>query len=180
MAGFGGHSWVDQILPKVIDRLAGTLKSFQKDRIFQSLFADQVHVDWPVADRFITLKVLDFPVNNRYVDGGGDINTPIDSKLIVTAFVRLEADPEFRSSVNVQDEARGVYKLLQQICSCLQMWDGPAGTADAGLQMLTRPMRLSPGFRIEAKSGKDNTRWTVCPRTWELPFVANLGEPYPD
>jgi len=178
MAGFGGHTWPDKLLPRVIDRITGSIKSLQKDRVFSSLFEDSVHLEYPVADRFITLKVLDFPVNNTYVDGGGAFNTPVDSSLIATAFVRLEADPEVRNTVNLQDEAKGVYAFLQQIATCLQMWDGPVG--ENGLQAFTRPMRLMPGFRIQPKSGRGNTRWTVCPMTFQMPFVADLAQPYPD
>jgi len=178
IAGMGAHTWPDKILPKVVDRIVGSVKSLQKDRVFQSLFSDQAHLQFPVADRFVTLRINEFPVDNRYVDGGGSINTQFDSRLVVTAFVRLEADPEEKSTVNMQDEAAGVYRFLRQIAACLQTWDGPTDP-DSGLSMLNRPMRLDPGFRVESKNGKDESRWTVCPMHFELPFVSDLGVPYP-
>lgn len=177
-AGMGSHVWVDKILPKVVDRIVGSVKSLQKDRVFQSLFDDSTHVEYPVADRFVTLKVLEFPVRQEYVDGGGNINTLFESSLVVTAFVRLEADPEEKSTVNLQDEAKGVYTFLRQIAACLQTWEGPTDSV-TGLAMLARPMRLSPGFRISPKGGHANTRWTVCPMTFNLPFVGDMGVDYP-
>lgn len=176
--GMGAHIWVDQLMPKLVDRIVGQVKVLQKDRVFQSLFDDQVHLEWPVADRFVTLKVLEFPVRQEYVDGGGNVDTLLESRLIVTAFVRLEADPEEKSTVNLQDEASGVYQFLRQILTCLHTWEGPTDS-DSGLAMLARPMRLDPGFRIQAKAGKQNSRWTVCPMNFNLPFVSNLGVPYP-
>lgn len=178
MAGMGAHVWVDQVMPKLVERIVGQVKSLQKDRVFQSLFDDQVHLEWPVADRFVTLKINEFPVNQKYVDGGGGIVTLLESRLVVTPFVRLEADPEEKSTVNLQDEANGVYRLLKQVATCLQTWDGPTDSV-SGLSMFARPMRLDPGFRIQAKSGQNNTRWTVSPMSFNLPFVAALGAAYP-
>lgn len=179
MAGFGGHSWPDQFLPKVIDQIVGSVKTLQRDRVFQSLFEDRVHLEWPVQDRFVTLKINEFPVRQEYVTGGGDIDTLFESRLVVTAFVRLEADPEVRSTVALQDEANGVYRLLKNLAACLQTWDGPVSD-DQGLQMFARPMRLDHGFRIESKGGRDNTRWTVCPMNFNVAFVGDMSAPYPD
>lgn len=176
--GMGGHVWVDKILPKVVERIVGSVKNLQKDRVFQSLFSNSAHVEFPVADRFVTLKVIDLPVRNEYVDGGGNINTLFESRLVVTAFVRLEADPEEKSTVNLQDEANGVYRFLRQIAACLQTWEGPTDPT-SGLSMLARPMRLDPGIQIEPYPGKNNSRWTVCPMTFNLPFVGDLGVDYP-
>jgi len=176
--GMGAHVWVDQLMPKLVDRIVGSVKSLQKDRVFQSLFDDAVHLEWPVADRFVTLKINEFPVHQNYVDGGGSIVTLLESRLVVTPFVRLEADPEEKSTVNLQDEANGVYRFLKQILTCLQTWEGPTDPT-SGLSMFARPMRLDPGFRIQPKGGRANTRWTVCPMNFNLPWVANLGVEYP-
>ena len=178
ISGMGAHTWPDKILPKVVDRIVGSVKVLQKDRVFQSMFDDSTHLEFPVADRFVTLRINEFPVNNNYVDGGGNINTQVDSRLVVTAFVRLEADPEEKSTVSLQDEAAGVYKFLQALATCLQTWEGPTDPT-SGLSMLNRPMRLDPGFRIQTKPGKQNSRWTVCPMNFQLPFVAALGVDYP-
>ena len=178
MAGFGEHQWPDRFMPDIAARIADNVSGMDRNLVFSSVYDDSVHLEWPPADRFVTLFTSSFPVDQPDVSGGGEYNTPFDCKLIVTAFCRLEADPEVRSTQELEDATFGVYRFLKDILTALQMYPGAILTGDT-LYYLRRPLRISPGFEIRKKSGKASTRWAVAPMTFEMSFVADLGVDYP-
>jgi hypothetical protein len=175
--GYGNQTWPDQWLPGVRARLVDKVRSLTKDRAFMSMQGEEFHLNFPVADQFITLFTPDFPVDQNMVTGGGNINTAFDSTLETTVFCRVESDVEGRSVEQLEEYAIGVYQFIQQVMTALQDWQGP--TADDGRQMFRRPMRTRPGFRINRKPGMNNKRWAVAPISWECSFVGNLGNNWP-
>lgn len=175
---YGFQTWPHIFTPAVCLQLAAVLDGFSNDRVFASTYDDDFHIEFPVADRFITVFSPNFPVEQASVSGGGLINTGFDSLMLTTAFVRLEADPEGRSTQLLQEEAFGVYKLIQNLISCLQMWTGPID-ATTSMAHFRRPMRLAPGWKVDRRKAKSGGRWAVVPVSWEVSFVGDLGEPYP-
>lgn len=170
---FGSHCWMPDFIPAVYARIVDQVPGMTRDRVFSSLLPDEDHLKWPPADRFVVGFMGNFPVDQRMVSGGGNLNTAFDSTLVLTAFCRLECDPETSSTQQLEDEVNGVWKFVQRILTALQTWEGPRGPD--GLQTFRRPMRVAPGFRIERKSGGDRIRWATAPLSFEVSFVANLG-----
>lgn len=175
---FGYQTWPDELTPELVKRLVADVPGMTTDRVFPSLFPDDWHIEFPPADRFITIYFSNFPVNAPGVSGGGNVTTELESVCVITPFVRLESDPEGRSQQQLSDAVYGVYKLLQQVTTSLQIWDGPVDAA-TDMSYFREPMRLSPGFRIDRKTSKGQKRWAVCPMSWQIAFVADLSAPYP-
>lgn len=172
MPSYGSHVWMPDFTPAIYQRVVDRVPQLTRDRVFSSLRSDDDHCRWPPADKFVTGFFSNFPVDQRMVGGGGLYNTAFDAALVLTAFVRLDADPELASTRQLEDEADGVWQLLQKIIAALQTWDGP--TNDDGLQVFRRPMRIAPGFQVH-KRAADTGRWAVAPMTFECSFVADLG-----
>lgn len=175
--GFGAQTWIDELTPAIGDRVVSEVSDMTGDRVFESLYPDDDHLAWPPADRFVTVYGSNFPVDQTDVLGGGSHNTAFDATVVLTVYVRLEADIEGHSVQQLRDEARGVYKLIKEIITALQTWSGPVDSA-SGLSKFRRPMRVAPGFRVNKKTGKDGRRWAVSPVSFEVSFVSDLGNPY--
>lgn len=182
--GAGKHVWVTDWLPLVRDRLLAAVSGMTADRVFVSAWAAEDHLKFPPDDRFITLFVGDFPVDQRNVDGGGSVNTAFDSTLAVTAFARVEADIENWSPQQLMETSIGLYPFLQQILAALQTWPGPDPVADPDapdaemLLPFRRPVRIRPGFTVRPKTGGDGKRWAVAEMKFECSFVSALGPTY--
>lgn len=178
MNNYGTQTWSHKFFPGIRALITAGVPGMTADRVFRSNYDAQVHLDNPPADRFITAFMPSFPVDTRAVDGGGKYTTPFNATLELTAFVRLEADIEVRSTKAMEDEANGTDVFLQQLVSTVHMW--PGEVVD-GLYYFRRPMRLRPeGIRVErARRGHNNTRWTVATVFLEVSFVGDLGSPYP-
>jgi len=179
---FGAPTWVGIIQGALNDYLANSVQSMTTDRVFSSVWEDEVHLKLPPADRFITTFARDFPVDQQDVLGGGDINTAFDTAMDVKLFTRVEADLEGRSRELLKEQVNGVYDFALQVISALQMWPGPTTTGAVGtISQLRRPARIKPGWRVEKKSVSGpagTTRWVIIPTTWEMSFVADLGNAY--
>lgn len=178
---FGQQAWIDEILEECANYLAGALSGMTTDRVFPSIWDDDLHLEFPPADRFITLFAGDFPVDQNNVQGGGAINTPFDAAVVVTMFTRVESDIENRSRQSLVEQVNGVYQFAKQVIAALQMWPGPVVTDDAAntVSKLRRPARIKPGWRVVRKKNAQGQRWTVAPATFEMSFVSDLGSPYP-
>lgn len=176
--GAGAQTWVDQWLEPVRQRVIDRVSGMTRDRVFPSAWEIDDHLKYPPADRFVTLFVGRFPVDQTDVSGGGAINTAFDSVLTVTPFTRVEADIENWSEQSLTEATIGVYQFVHSVLTALQMWEGPENTAGTML-LFRRPMRVSPGFDVLKKSGKDGRRWVVAPMSFEVSFVSDLGVPYP-
>jgi hypothetical protein len=174
--GFGGQTWPHEFTPAIADYFGDTFPGFTRDRVFASGFTVEDHLRFPPSDRFVTLFFPDFPVDQTMVTGGGTYNTAFDSRMEATVFIRLESDIENRSPQQIENEALGVYKLLQDLLTAAQMWNGPVGTDNRSV--FRRPMRTT-GFRIQRKSGHADSRWMVSIMSFEVSFVSELGTPYP-
>lgn len=175
---FGAPTKVPPIHAGLNDYLAATIPSMTTDRVFSSVWDDEVHLKYPPADRFITTFGRNFPVDQTDVLGGGNINSAFDAEFDVKAFTRVEADIEGRSIEQLREMVTGVYDLADQIITALQMWPGPTATGTHGAtSILRRPARIKPGWRVEKKT-MERQRWVVITSTWELSFVADLGNAY--
>lgn len=164
-------------MPVLISQLVDQVAGMTTDRVFESVWTDEMHLTWPPADRFIALYAHRFPVDQTDVSGGGELNTAFDAQVKTTAFVRVEADIENRSGQFLTDQVRGVYLFAKEIIEAFQMFDPPAqDSSGVGLNVLRRPMRLVGDWSIQPKSGKENSRWGVIPINWEVSFVADLGK----
>lgn len=170
---YGSHVWPPQLLGPIYERVADSVAGLTRDRVFSSLWDEDDHLKWPPADRFVTGLMANFPVDQRDVSGGGNYNTAFDAVTVLTAYVRLDADIENRSTQQLTDEVNGVYTFCQDIIACLQTWDGPVMSDD--LRAFRRPMRIAPGWQIRKKSAGAKARWAVAPMSFETSFVANLG-----
>lgn len=175
--GFGGQTWPSDFSSAIAEFFADSFPGFTRDRVFASGYSIDDHLRFPPSDRFVALFFSEFPVDQTMVTGGGTYNTAFDSRLEANAFIRLEADIENRSPEQLENEVLGVYKLLKDMLTAAQMWNGPIGTDNRSL--FRRPMRISPGFRIQRKSGRNDSRWMVSTMNFEVSFVSSLGAPYP-
>jgi len=174
---YGSQTWVNTLLDAAISLLVNGLPGMTADRVFLSAWDESMHLDFPPADRFVTLFTPSFPVDQTDVEGGGAINTAFDSRLDVKAFVRIEADIEGRSGQYLSEQVRGALVFAQQVISLLQTWPGPDdGT---GVSQLRRPLRLTGAWTLSWKTVKDGKRWGVISIPCEMSFVAALGSPYP-
>ena len=173
---FGFPTWPDQYGTALITQIVENVPGMTSDRVFWSTYNDQIHMDFPPADRFIALFQPYFPVDQASVSGGGEYTTKIDSQLVGKLFIRLEQDIEGRTAQWLNDQAFGAYKFIQQFVTSIHMWKGP--TDPTGLALFTKPMRL---LRFEVNKDnrdKDGGRWGIVTSNWEISFVADLGKPY--
>jgi hypothetical protein len=179
---YGAQTWIDVLQKGVQDYLVNTIPGLSRDRIFPSVWDDDLHTEFPPADFFLTLFVPDSPVDQTDVTGGGAINTAFDSTLLVTLFLRLEADLENRSPQFLAEQVGGVYARTKTVISALQMWPGPTITGPDGsaISQLRRPLRLRPGWRVTRRANRAGQRWGVVPISFEMSWVADLGSPYPN
>lgn len=182
--GHGQQVWVGDFMPAVVERIVGQCPPLDKSRVFRSLYPPEDHLAFPVADRFVTLFNGSYPVDEKNVLGGGTHNTAFDHRMTMTAFVRLEADPEHHSTQQLADEASGVDAFVKQLITSLHTWDGPEITdpddPTISRYAFRRPvLNVKPGFEIRTKTGPDGRRWAVVSVAWQLSFVADLGNPYP-
>lgn len=177
MPNYGAQTWPDQFLPDVAKRIADNVAGLTRDVVFASIYEVKDHLDWPIADKFITLFDARFPVDQKDVLGGGTENTAFDSVLSVNVFCRVEADIEHRSAQFLEDQTFGVYKFVQQVLTAIQLYNGELDST-ANLYKLRWPMRVAPGWDIRPASGKNGWRWGVAEMKFEVSFVADLGNPY--
>ncbi len=176
--GFGRHSWPDTFSPIIAQRVVDTVPGMTRDRVFSSVFPDKFHLDFPVADKFVCLFIPSFPVDQKDVTGAGSYNTAFDSRLEVRGFVRVEADAEGRSNTWLEDQTFGIYTFAQQLLKSLHMWNGTydlSAPDTPTLRFLRRPMRIMPGFDIERREGRGESRWGLIKSTYQCSFVASLG-----
>ena len=177
-ANFGFPTWPDQYGASIIARLVDKVPGMTQDRVFWSTYDDQLHLDFPPADRFITLFQPQFPVRPGSVSGGGKFTTEFESRLVAKAFIRVEADIEGKTAQWLNDQAFGVYSFAKQMVSGLQVWEGPTDPVTT-MSLFTRPMRLMPGFEISKHNrDKNGGRWGICTSNWEVSFVSDLGTSY--
>lgn len=177
MPNFGAQTWPHRFLPDMRDRVVSQVPELTADRVFRSNYPDDDHVKFPPADKFVTLFMPDFPVDQPAVSGGGAYNTPADGSLDATVFVRLEADIEHRSTQAMEDDANGVDQFVLKVLTALHMYPGLLDDA-SGLYVLRRPMRARR-VTVVRKPGAGDARWNVAKINFEVSFVADLGFPYP-
>lgn len=175
---YGLPTWPDRFSPKIAQQLVDKVPGLNADRVFSSAFTDEIHLQLPPADRFITLFMPDFPVDQPGVSGGGIYTTGFDATLEANIFVRLEADIEARSGRLLEEVSFGVYEFVRQVLAALQMWPGPVDAdAATGLSYFKRPMRLRR-FQIHKKGGIQSSRWAIAATNWEVAFVGDLDKNY--
>jgi len=179
--GYGNQTWPTEYLPLLVKYLGvdAGIAGLKEDRVFLSVWDDKTLLLFPPADRFVAISQPNFPVDQQDVLGGGAINTPFDSELLVRVFVRVESSIEGRSTQVLTDDVLGLFKFLQDILTAFQMWTGPIATVAPTRSLFRRPLRIAPGFTIESKDGGADSRWALAKMRYELSFVSNLGQNYP-
>lgn len=176
--GMGAHVWVPEVSKALGDQICATVSPpISRDRIFRSNYQDDDHLRYPPADRFVTLFWPRFPVDKPCQAGGMVYNTAFDAVVAVTAFDRLEADIENRSTRQMEEDATGTDVMIQQILKSVEGWAGTTDD-DENLQIIRRLARIND-IVVNRKSGKDDSRWVVAKLNFELSFVADLGFVYP-
>lgn len=177
---YGAATDPSKFMPLLAQQVADSVDGLKRDRVFRSNYEPAFHLEFPPADRFVTLFLSDFPVGQPGVSGGGRITTTFNSKLEVNAFVRLEADIEGRSTSFFEDQAAGQDAFVHAVIGSLQMWDGPLDDDGATFQFV-RPARLDPGYRVVRKTVNGPSgpvRWCYAQLTFEIGWRSKL-DAYP-
>src|ERR1051326_3835407 len=118
----GQQTTPQEFMAQIAQKLVDDVDSMTADRVLLSVWDSDLHLNFPPADRFITLFASDFPVDQKDVTGGGAINTAFDSTLEITLYTRVEADLEGRSGQFYLEQVNGVYSFAFAVISALQMF----------------------------------------------------------
>ena len=175
MADYGFPTWPDRFTDDLISHIVAGVPGLTNDHVFLSVYTEDIHLEFPPADRFVTLFIPDFQVDAPGVSGGGIYTTGFESTLELNAYVRLEAGIEGRSAKLLNEYSIGIYDYIRRLYASVQTYPGLIdGTA--GQSNLKRPMRIK-NFRINRKTiGKQ--RWLAVPSNWEIAFVSDFGTNY--
>lgn len=162
-ANFLGYGWIPDIITAIAANLAAQI-DLPEDLIFLSLAADELHEDLPPADRFVTIRPVDFPPAPGWT-GGGRLLTGVQGMFRITHFARYGADQELRSTRTLTEAGRGILVKVKAIIDAMQCFIPKIpNTSDSYLK---QPMQFK-GFQIlPARRGSP---WSVIPSMWEGEF----------
>lgn len=162
--------WLDTLLDAA-EVLLSQKTGLPRDCVFASVLADAAHLEFPPADRFVTVFPASFPLDQGTFAGGGRVLCGFNGRIRVTAFTRFAADQELRSARLLRDPTRGVLNLVLKVIDAMSYWQ-PLH-AD-GSCYLREPARMDPGFEFQPKNAKDGSPWAVVQTNWSIKFTAAL------
>lgn len=141
------------------------------DRGFLSYYSDELHLENPVAERFATLRPVNFSVWQAVVDGSGPTQTGFNGIVAVTCFAQNSSDPEMKNTNAISEDAISTTVFLMRVCSALQFWTPRDGDAN---DLLREPGRIdNSGLRFFPTTGRGGP-WTRITFNYEIHFTALL------
>jgi len=167
---FGTQTWVDELLRQCVKKLADVTR-LPADCVFETLARDEDHLQFPPADRFVTVTPTTFPVDAPGVSGGGRLTTGFNGRFRTALFARIASDQELRDGRLLRDRVGGALAMQQLILEALQQFS-PLNSA--GACILREPMRIE-GWDVQPKTPKAGTPWAVIASIWNLKFTSNIS-----
>lgn len=166
---FGTPATVSAVLDALAARLVAAT-GLSADRVFESLASDAAHLQYPPADRFVTVSGFRFPAGVGAA-GGGRSDTGFAGSVRVAAFSRLATDQELRHTKALRSGSKAALVLSDKIIDGLQLFQP---TDPAGAQLLREPMRIE-SWEIVPRDHKDGSAWVVVPSVWSVKFTQFLS-----
>lgn len=139
--------------------------------VFETLADDADHVEFPPADRFITVTPMRFvPVAGHWA-GAGRFAPSYDGTFRVACLARFASDQELRNTRELREKTRAAVALMLKVADGLAGFKMPT-EADVAASHLREPIAL-PDIEFRPKRVKQ-TPWAVVASTWRVPFVLAL------
>ena len=178
-------SWSYGITPITPEDMLGILeKRVQQmtglgDRAFLSLWSQRFLLQSPRAQKFITIRPVNFPVWQSVCDGSGFENplTGYNAAITLTVYVHNSSDPETWSINLVRENVLSLTTLVNLAAASMQGYVPIVTVDDEELALVREPMRMADsGWRFgDATDGKGGP-WSYATVDFECRFSAKLPE----
>jgi hypothetical protein len=155
----------------LIERLVKQLQAkcgLDSAAVFETLADDADHVEFPPADRFITLTPQRFV--QVYWAGGGRNARAYDGVFRVASICRFASDQELRNTRELRDKTKAAVALNLKVLDCLS---GFKMANDAGTGSYLKEPVENIDFDFRPKRIKQ-TPWSVIGSQWKVNFVMAL------
>lgn len=141
------------------------------ENVFETLARDEDHVQFPPAERFVTVTPGRFVMVQSHWSGGGRYLPAYDGMFRVACIARFAADQEFRNTRELRDKAKAASALNLLVLDGLLGFKMPT-TAALAASYLREPV-ANIDYDYAPKRIKE-TSWSVVGSSWSVKFVMEL------